>query len=161
METKTRATFKTVELPKRTFAHVRNVGPYQGDAQLFARLFNEVTTWLMPKNLLLPTSECISMYHDDPETVPVEQQRISVGFTVPQGTEGEGNIQIMEVPASKYFIGSFEILPHEYGQAWGEVMEEIGKNKLSIGGPMYESYKNDPKTHPEGKHLVDICVSVL
>ena len=99
MKTKIAATFKTVELPNRTLAYVRNVGPYMGDTKLFERLFNEIIGWLAPKNLLLPSAECLSIYHDDPETVPQEQQRISVGFTVPEVTEGEGNIQIMKIPA--------------------------------------------------------------
>ena len=161
MDTKIAATFKIVELPERTFAFIRNVGPYQGNTELFGRLFNEVVGWMTPKNLMLPTSECLSMYHDDPETVPAAEQRISVGFTVPEGTKGEGNIQIMKIPAGKFFIGSFEIFANEYGQAWEEVMKYVAENKLNVGGPMYESYKNDPKTHPEGKHVVDICVAVL
>ena len=161
METKTLATFKTVDLPKRTLAYVRNVGPYQGDTKLFEKLFNEVSSWLMSKDLLIPHAECISIYHDDLETVPVEKQRISVGFTVPEGTIGEGNIKIMEIPAGKFFTGTFEIFPNEYGMAWEELMTELYKSNLKLGEFMYESYKNDPNEHPEGKHITDICVSVL
>ena len=160
MDTQIAATFKTVQLPKRTFAYVRNVGPYKGDTELFARLFKEVTDFLMPKNLMTPSSECLTIYHDDPETVPQEDQRISVGFTVPEGTLGSGNVEIMEIPAGKFLIGAFEIFASEYGQAWGETMSYMGQNNLVPAGPMYESYKNDPKTHPEGKHVVDICVTL-
>jgi AraC family transcriptional regulator len=161
MENKLATTFKTVELPKRTFAYIRNVGPYMGDTKLFERLFNEVIGYLSPNQLLSPTSECISLYHDDPESVPVDQQRISVGFTVAKGTQGEGNIQIMELPASKFFVGEFEIFPNEYGQAWGEVVKQLKENNMTVAGMMYESYKNDPKQHPEGKHVVDICTAVI
>jgi AraC family transcriptional regulator len=161
METKITAKFKTIELPKRTFAYVRNVGPYMGDTELFERLFNEVIACLAPKNLLSPSSECLSMYHDDPESVPAEQQRISVGFIVPEGTQGEGNVEIMEIAESKFFVGAFEIFPNEYGQAWGEVTKHLNKNNLTETGVMYESYKNDPNQHPEGKHVVDICLAVL
>ncbi|MDB4438814.1 hypothetical protein N9176_01050 [bacterium] len=70
METKTTATFKTIELPKNTFVYVRNVGPYMGDTELLERLFNEVIVCLAPKNLLSPSSECPSMQHDDSESVP-------------------------------------------------------------------------------------------
>lgn len=160
METKTAATFRIAELHQRSLAYIRNVGPYKGDATLFARLFNEVITWLAPQQLLQPSSECITVYHDDPEYVPVAQQRISAGFTVPEGTQGGGNIKIMEIPAGKFLIGGFEILPDEYGQAWGEVMQQLVENKLKGTGVMYESYKNDSKQHPEGKLIVDICVAV-
>ena len=160
MITKIASTFKIVELPKRTFAYVRNVGPYKGDTELFGRLFNKVINWMKPKGLLLPTSECISIYHDDPDTVPVNEQRISVGFTVPENTVGEGDIKIMEIPKGKFIVGSFEILPQEYGDAWKELYSYIVENNLTPDKIMYESYKNDPHEHPEGKHLVDICVGL-
>ncbi len=161
MLTKIASTFKTVEFPKRTFAYIRNVGPYMGDTTLFERLFQKVLDWMTPKGLLQPTSESISIYHDDPEKVPVANQRISVGFTVPEGTQGDGDIQIMEIPAGKYAVGSFEISTEEYGQSWEELFKYIGENHLIPGnGVMYESYKNDPRQHPEGKHVVDICVAI-
>ena len=160
METKSVTAFKTIEMPTRTLAYVHNVGPYKDNTELFGKLFNEVIAWLTPRQLLLPSAECITMYHDDPETVPLEQQRISAGFTVPEGTQGEGNIQIMEIPAGKYLIGSFEILSSEYEFAWGEVMQQMNESNLIPTGTMYESYKNDPRQHPEGKHVVDICVAV-
>lgn len=160
METKTMASFRTIDLPKRFFAYIRHVGPYQGNTQLFERLFRTVTAWLMSKNLLLPEAECLSMYHDDPETIPEKNQRISVGFTVPEGTVGEGDIHIMAIPAGKYLVGSFEIEPDEYGWAWSQVQKEIERNEYIPGQIMYESYKNDPREHPKGKHLVDIVHAV-
>ena len=82
----TKTTFQILDLPTRQLAFVGHVGPYQGDTALFQRLFGTVSTWLQTNNLLSSESECISLYHDDPETVPVDKQRISVGFTVPVGT---------------------------------------------------------------------------
>lgn len=155
--------FTVTQFPKRTFAYVRNVGPYMGDSALFERLFNQVMAWAGPKGLMQrPGMESISVYHDDPEKVPAEKSRISVGFTVPEGTLPEGDIQIMELPAGKYAVGSFELLPHEYGTAWKEIYEFIFGEKLTptSDGPVYESYKNDPRQHPEGRHAVDICVAL-
>lgn len=149
-------------LPKRYFAYIRHVGPYMGDAALFGRLFHQVMDWLNDKNLMHPHMEAISIYHDHPEEVLPENQRISVGFTIPKAMEGEGDIQIMEIPAGKYAVGSFEVLPSEYGQAWEEMMHCLQEEKLlPSGGPMYESYKNEPEEHPEGKHLVDICIAIV
>lgn len=150
-------------IAQRTFAFVRNVGPYQGDAALFERLFGIVGTWAGAKGLLTsPKTESLSLYHDDPFNVPAAEQRISVGFTVPEETSPEGEIQIMEIPEGRYVVGSFEILPNEYGDAWTEVMSFVEDEGLlpQVNEFMYESYKNDPHTHPEGKHLVDICVGL-
>lgn len=150
-----------VHLPERTLAYVRNVGPYAGDAALFERLFGRVMESLGPRNLMGPDTQAITVYHDDPESVPVEEQRISVGFTVPEGTKPDGDVEVLILPESDYVVGSFELLPHEYGRAWTDTYAYMGEHGYTpSGGPMYESYKNEPSQHPEGKHLVDICVAV-
>ena len=148
------------ELPQRLLACVRNTGPYKGNTALFERLFTKVQHWAASKGLLSdPSTEAITVYHDDTELVPEEQQTISVGFTVPQGTQGEGDIFTVEIPQGNYLVGSFEILPTEYEHAWQEMMDYITEEGIRPTGElMYESYRNDPRTHPEGKHLVDICV---
>ncbi|MEL6811151.1 MAG: GyrI-like domain-containing protein [Bacteroidota bacterium] len=152
--------FKIVELPKRTLAYVRNVGPYKGDTELFGRLFNQVVHWAAPLGLMTEKTEAISVYHDDPYTVPEEKQRISVGFTVPENSETSAGIQLMELPHGKYVVGTFEILPIEYGDAWKETYDFIQAEGIQTSDLCFESYKNDPETHPEGKHIVDICVGV-
>ncbi len=159
--TTTNAIIKTIEMPKRTLAYVSNVGPYMGNAALFERLFSQVLSWMQLHNLASEMTEAITVYHDDPKTTPPEKHRISVGFTVPIGTEGKDKIQIMELPAGKYLIGSFEIGAHEYADAWEEMMRYMQEHRhIPAAGPMYESYKNDPEEHPEGKHLVDLGVAL-
>ncbi|MBQ4819657.1 GyrI-like domain-containing protein [Aquimarina sp. MMG016] len=150
------------KLPKRTLAYIQNIGPYQGDTELFGRLFTTVMKWAQPKGLMHdPSSEAITVYHDDAETVPEDQQRISVGFTVPESTTPEGEIQMLEIPEGNYVVGSFEILPSQYGDAWSQVFDYIRNEKIIPSAKMmYESYKNEPDTHPEGKHIVDICVMI-
>lgn len=151
----------STRLPKRTLAYVRHVGPYTGDSELFGRLFGVVSSSLGARDLLNKGAEAITVYHDDPESVPVEKQRISVGFTVPDGTVGNDGIEILELPESDYVVGSFELLPHQYAEAWIKLFAYMGENGLApSGGLMYESYKNNPKAHPEGKHVVDICIAV-
>ena len=158
------AIFKIVEFPKRNFAYVRHVGPYMGNTKLFEDLFNEVAKWASPQGFMnIPDMEAITIYHDNPETVPPEKQRISVGFTVPLSVvHADEDIEVMDIPAGKYALGHFEILPEDYGEAWEQMTDFISEEQLVMGdGPMYESYKNDPRTHPEGKHLVDICVALM
>ena len=158
-------TFKVVEFPRRNFAYIGHTGPYMGNPALFERLFLKVQDWANPQGFMnIPDLEAISIYHDSPELVPEEKQRISVGFTVPLSVEhAQGEVQIMEIPAGKFALGHFEILPEDYGEAWEEMMGFISDEKLVMSDTpiMYESYKNDPSTHPEGKHLVDICVSLM
>ena len=153
---------KKVRLPQRKFAFVRHVGPYMGDTALFERLFNRVHGWLHSKDLMFEGMEAITVYHDDPETVAPEKQRISVGFTIPNSFAGEtsGDIQLLDLPESDYVVASYEILPRQYGEAWTSVYTYMGEHGLAPTGLMYESYRNDPHEHPEGKHIVDICVAI-
>lgn len=153
---------KMVRLPKRTLACLRHIGPYKGNQDLFVSLFNKVIEWAGPKGLLKGQGvEAISVYHDATGSVPEDQEAISVGFTVPAGTGTEGDIKTLELPEALYVVGSFDILPNEYEGAWNLVFDFIKKQNL-MGSEkiMYELYKNDPQMHPEGKHIVDICVAV-
>ncbi|MFD2564370.1 AraC family transcriptional regulator [Aquimarina rubra] len=147
------------KLPKKKLAYIEHMGPYQGDTELFGKLFTYVMEWAQPKGLMNdPKVEAITIYPDDPKTIPESQQRIRVGFTVPEDTTAENDIQVLEIPEGSYAVGSFEILPNEYGSAWNEVFEYIKNKNLVPTDMMYESYKNEPGTHPEGKHIVDINV---
>ena len=158
---KTTTKMRVEHLPQRLLACVRHTGPYKGNSALFERLFTKVQHWAAPKGFLSdPNTEAITIYHDDSDAVPEEQQRISVGFTVPAGTPGEGDIHTLEMPQGNYLVGSFEILPTEYEYAWQEIMHYLTEENIYPTGIMYESYCNDPSTHPQGKHLVDICVQI-
>ncbi len=152
----------TVRLPQRTLAYVRHVGPYMGDTELFSRLFGVVFSSLKARGLLESNAEGITVYHDDADTVPASKQRISVGCTVPHGTQANDGLDVLDLPESDYVVGSFEISPDQYPDAWTDMFAYMGENGLapSAKGVMYESYKNDPSSHPEGKHVVDICVAV-
>lgn len=158
--TETTLELHRVRLPKRTLAYIRNIGPYMGDTELFKRLFNKVSGSLAKRNLFGPNSEAITVYHDDPETVAPEKQRISVGFTVADGTQPDDDIQILGLPEGDFVVGSFELLPSEYGEAWTNTFAFMGEEGLQPTGLMYESYKSDPKEHSDGRHKVDICVAV-
>jgi AraC family transcriptional regulator len=153
--------FNIVDFPKRNLAYVRHVGPYKGNPKLFEELFNMVIGWLYSKDLIKNDMEAITAYHDNPDSVPENEQRISVGFTVTEDINPEGEIQIMNIPEGTYLVGSFEIFQQDYEKAWNETFDYIEKNNLiQIDGPMYESYRNDPNKHPEGMHLVDICIPI-
>lgn len=149
------------DYPKRKLAYVSHTGPYKGDTALFGRLFTKVLSWAEPKGVMNdPTMETITVYHDS-NAVPEEKQRISVGYTVPADTTVDGEIKAMDLPEHSFLVGSFEILPHEYGEAWGYMFDYVREKELKPSyNLMYESYQNDPSSHPEGKHIVDICIAL-
>lgn len=161
-----RVTANSIEvknLPAKSLAYVRHVGPYAGDEALFNRLSNTVMSWAGPRGLFQPgQTEFISVYHDDPGITEQAKLRISVGLTVPANTICSGEISLMEIPAGAYVCALFEIDVTEYGAAWNAVCAEwMPQSGWQPGdAPCYEVNLNDPKQHPQGKHHVEIRMSV-
>ena len=68
----------------------------------------------------------------------------------------------MTIPGGKFAVARFEIVSEEFEEAWnmlmGGWMPESGyqpDDRLC-----YELSHNNPKEHPEGKYVVDICLPV-
>ena len=147
------------EMPEMHVAYYRHVGSYSGVGEAFDKLMR----WAGPRGLLqFPKTKMLGVYHDDPEITEASRLRSSACITVPEGTEVGGEIGTMTVPGGRYAVASFEISHDRFGEAWDELM---GKWLPESGyqpddRPCYELYHNDPKTHPEGKFIVDICVPV-
>lgn len=144
-------------------AYVRYVGPYQGDSDLFERMFNRLFTWAGPRNLLkFPETKVMSVYHDNPDITEEEKLRTSMCITVPENTEVSGDVGLMKIEGGKYAVAHFEIGADEYGRAWetvyGKWLPESGYQPDDK--PCFEIYHGDPGEHPEGKHVVDICIPV-
>ena len=151
------------DLPETTLAYVRYVGPYKGDGKLFENLFNKLFQWAGPRNLLCyPETKTIIIYHDNPDITDESKLRVSVSISVPEDTAVDGEIGKMTLPAGKYALARFELSDTEYQEAWDWVyrtwLPESGYQPDDR--PCFEMYHNDPKTHPQGKSIVDICIGV-
>lgn len=157
---KNKVSVEIKEIAEETVVYVRHVGPYAGDEALFGRLYGQLCKWAGPRGLISEKPKFLSIYHDNPEITEEEKLRISICLVVPKDTEVSGtqDVNIMAVPGGKYAVGHFEIDPSEYGEAWGFLCGEW----LSQSGyepddrPCFEVMTNNPKEHPQGKHIVDI-----
>jgi AraC family transcriptional regulator len=150
-------------LADMTVAYVRHVGPYQGDVALFERLWGTLMKWAGPRGLLQqPDVKMLSVYHDSPEITDDDKLRTSVCVTVPKDARVSGEVGKMVIPGGKYAMARFEIDPSRYGEAWnfvyGQWLPDSGYQPDDR--PAFEMCLNDPGTHPEDKHIVDICVPV-
>ena len=151
------------QLPDMTVAYVRHIGPYQGDTELFGRLIGKLCTWAGPRGLMgRPGSKLMAVYHDSPEIADESKLRCSVCMTVPEDTRVDGEIGKMVIKAATYAVGHFQIDSDRYEDAWNALMgawlPESGYQPAD--GVCFEDYLNDPTTHPEGKHIVDIHIPV-
>ena len=151
------------DLPERNVAYVRHIGPYAGQAEVFDGLFGRLMQWAGPRGLVGgPNAQIMSVYHDDPEITDEDKLRVDACITVPEGTPVDGEVGQMKVPGGKFAVAHFELNPDQYAEAWTALMG--GWMPQSGYQPddrvCYEWYRNDPKQHPEGKCVVDICVPV-
>jgi AraC family transcriptional regulator len=151
------------DLPEVTIAYIRHVGPYAGDSELFKGLFGRLFQWAGPRNLLrFPETQILSIYHDDPHVTDEAKLRTSVGITVAGETEVSGEIGKMQMPAGRYAQARFELEPHQYEAAWNTVyggwLPDSGYQPAD--GLPFERYLNNPDDHPQGKHIVEICMPV-
>jgi AraC family transcriptional regulator len=151
------------QLPEKTVAYVRHIGPYKGDAELFGRLSEKLFTWAGPRDLLnFPETQYLIVYHDTPEVTEESKLRTSVCITVPEGTAVDGEIGKMNVVGGKYAMAHFELMPHEYENAWkwvyGVWFPKSGF--VPADGPPFELYHDVKECQSTGKCAVDICVPV-
>lgn len=157
------AKIEVKEMPDFHVAYVRHIGPYKGDSDLFADLFGRLMKWAGPRDLLrFPETKCMSVYYDDPNVTDEEKLRVNACITVPEDTEVEGEVGKMVVPGGKFAVGRFEIDVDEYEAAWSTLMAGwLPESGYQCDDRLcYELYQNDPKEHPENKHILDICIPV-
>lgn len=151
------------EFKAEKVAYVRHIGPYKGDSALFGALFGRLGAWAGPRGLLQDEkARFLIVYHDDPNITEQDKLRVSVCLTVGEQVQGEGDIGTMELPAGQCCAARFEIPSSQFQEAW----EWVCGTWLPSSGyqpddrPCFELCLNDPSSHPENKHIVEICVPV-
>jgi len=151
------------DLPERLVASVSYKGNYVANPKVFEELFGKLCGWAGPKGLLTPDALMLSSYQDDPKTTPPEELRVDVCMTISEDTQVDGEITKQTLPGGKYVVASVELEgPQEYGPAWEEIVKWAEENghEIDMSRPSYEIYKNDPNKHPQGHHILDICLGV-
>ena len=74
----------------------------------------------------------------------------------------DGEVGKNIIPAGKYAVGRLDLSSQEFEEAWTGVMGGwLPQSGYQCDDrPCVEIYLNDPKQHPQGKCIVDICVPV-
>jgi AraC family transcriptional regulator len=151
------------ELPEQTVAYLRHIGPYATNEALFAEYIEKLFRWAGPRGLInFPKTQQLNVYHDDPDVTDEDKLRLSICLTIPPDTETDGEIGKMKIPGGKYAIARFELGGDQFEAAWnglyGGWLPDSGYQPAD--GYCFEICHNNPKEHPEGKHIVDICIPV-
>jgi len=151
------------DLEKMTIAYVRNIGPFAGNAELFADLFRRLCAWAGPRELIGPDTKMLSVYHDDPNVTDEAKLRLDIAMSIDPAQKVDGEIGKQDLPGGKYAVAHFELrAASEYQDAWNAFYHDW----LASSGyqpdqrPSLEIYLNDPNKDPEGKHIVEFCIPV-
>lgn len=145
------------EMPEFKLAYIRHIGEYSKMAPVYENLMN----WGKINGVLNKETKAIAIYHDDPKVTEINKVRTSVCITCDQSFKGDREIGSMTLKAGKYAVGRVEIKQEEFEEAWTYMHAWTLENGFNCGdGEYYEIYNNNFKEHPEGKHIVDICIPV-
>ncbi|UCF09605.1 MAG: AraC family transcriptional regulator [Candidatus Bipolaricaulota bacterium] len=144
------------EMPVRRVAYIRHTGAYNRIGEAFERLMR----WAGPRGLTrFPGTEILAIYHDSPDLTPEAKLRSDACITVPEETTVDGEVCAMDVPGGLFVVTHVEIDPSQYGEAWDRLLSDwLPESGYQPDDRMcFERYLNDPKTHPRGLHIVEIC----
>lgn len=144
-----------------TIACLSAIGPYRGDAALFARLFGGLFSRLRARGLVSEGKHrAVVVYHDDPDLTAGERLRISVGFEVPAGTAAEVGVGVMEFDPGACAVGAFRCAPDGFQAAWdwmyGTWLPACGCRPADV--PPFERYGPGAFDPATGLTAVEICV---
>lgn len=148
------------ELASIPVVYLRHTGPYQGDAELFERLFSKLFAWAGPKGILDNGDfQTAIVYHDDVNVTDKSKLRTSVCLTAPKNTKIDGEIGKMVLEKGKYVVARFTVKAEEFQKAWDWLMEKWfpSSGYQPDDKACFELYPEEPKN---GIFKVDICVPV-
>ncbi len=154
METK----LEVKEMPEMKVIYCRHIGPFH----LIGQAYGKLMQWAAPRGLYIPNvTRSATVTHDDPSVTDLDKIRQSACIIVDEDVKVEGEIGKMVIPGGKCVVGHFELGMDEFQKAWNTMCHWFTESGYQQGdGCPYEIYYNDYTTHPQKKHIVDICIPV-
>lgn len=112
------ASVRVANLAEIEVAYVRYTGRYQGMGEVFADLFNRLTTWAEPRGFLTSDAWLLAVYHDNPSITETDRLRVSACISVPDDVAADGDIGRMRLDGGACALGRFELGEQDYPEAW-------------------------------------------
>lgn len=143
--------------PELRVGTVRHIGSYERIGQAFERLGS-----IMASASARPAgAHLLALYHDDPQTTPVDQLRSDAALSFPAGVEVPAGLIERRVAGGRYACAVHEGPYDQLPKAWSTLKQEIQSRGLkATGGVSYELYLNDPMSVPPSQHRTELCAPV-
>jgi AraC family transcriptional regulator len=144
------------EMPELRVATVRHIGPYNQIPKAFERLGAVAG----PAGLIRQYGTMIAIYHDDPETTPLDRLRSDAALIVAEGARLPEGLVEQHIPAGRYamtvYVGPYEQLGDMWARLLGEWVPASG-NRIG-DGVSYEIYRNTPADTPKQELRTELYV---
>ncbi len=156
-----------VDIKEMTVVYLRHVGTYAEFGAKFQDMISRLIAWGFAQGVMIEgETKLLTIYHDNPEITQDDKRRTSVCISVPKETKASGEFGNMVISGGKYAIGHFvidnDMAAEQHAGAWeylyGQWLPQSGYQPGD--GPNFEIYLNDPSTHPEKKHFIDIYLPI-
>jgi AraC family transcriptional regulator len=143
--------------PELRVGTVRHIGPYMQISEAFERL----GAIAGPARLFeRPGAMMVALYHDDPESTPVDQLRSDAGVVVSPDVPLPEGLAEQRIAAGDYastvHVGPYEQLGDAWARFMGEWLPSSGRRLGS--GVSYEVYVNNPMTAPKEKLITEMRI---
>lgn len=151
------------KMPEIHVAYVEHKGLHEGGGEVYDELLGKLTGWAIPNGYWdFPRTTKIICIYPDPPGVPESEKRLWLGITLQRIVPAPAGINTMTIPENTCAVGGFVIAEREFADAWGFMYDRwLPENGYRPAeGLSFELQENDSCTHPEKKHIVDICIPV-
>jgi len=161
MELTKNVNLEVKELKDIPVIYVRNFSIQVHDSNQFSKMFETLIDWANPRKLLnFPTTKALTVYRSLPDSKGMVQADVCI--SVPQEVNGEGIIGKTIIKGGKYVVLHKEGSLDECFSAWDYLYNEWFPNSgyQPDDRGVYLNHLNDSKTHPDGLHIFDMCISI-
>ena len=124
-------------------------------------MFDSLLTWANARDLLnFPITKALTVYRSMPDSDGILQA--DACLSVSKEVDAEGEIGKTIIKGGKYVVLHKEGTLDECFSAWDYLYNEWFPNSgyQPDDRAVYLSHLNDAKTHPQGLHIFDMCISV-
>jgi AraC family transcriptional regulator len=153
--------FTIENLEEFNVVYIRNLNIESHDSETFGEMFEQLFSWAVPRNLVnFPETKALTVYRSNANLSGMVQA--DVCLSVPENIIGEGVIGNTKISGGLYGIFHKEAPMSECFKTWTYIyevwFEENGYQPDNRN--FFLSHLNDPKTHPENLHIIDIYIPI-
>ncbi|WP_268847548.1 AraC family transcriptional regulator [Flavobacterium aestivum] len=153
--------FEIKKLEEFNVIYIRNLNIHRHDSETFGKMFEKLFSWAAPRNLInFPETKALTVYRSNANISGMLQA--DACLSVPDKIVGEGLIGNTTISGGLYAIFHKEAPMSECFKTWNYIyeiwFEENGYQPDNRN--FFLSHLNDPKSHPENLHIIDIYIPI-